>query len=90
MEEIVLIAVLLAAAVFGFLLAARLDSFMAENFRYEKEDRETGGPDSVLLTGQSSDEDIAETISRFRETHGETRILIYDPSDGDAEGTLPE
>ena len=86
MEEIVLIAVVLAAAVFGFILVAKFDKFMAENFRYEQKDHEDKSPDRVVLTEQSSDEDIAETIARFRETHGETRILIYDPSDGDADG----
>lgn len=86
METFVLIAVVLIAAAFGFLLAAKFDKFMAINFRYEQKDHATKSPDRVLLTEQSSDEDIAETIARFRETHGETRILIYDPSDGDADG----
>ena len=86
MEEIVLIAVVLAAAVFGFLLVAKFDNFMAEHFRYEQKDHEDKSPDRVVLTEQSSVEDLAEMIVRFRETHGETRILIDDRSDGDADG----
>lgn len=82
MKDIALAAGVLAAFAFGYFLMVRLDRYLSESRRYARDDSEEKQPSRVLLTEQSSEDEIGEAIARFKETHGEMRILIYDPAEG--------
>lgn len=88
MEDILLILVVIAAVVFGYFIICRLDSFLENNSQQIKkkirsEDlEENESAACVMLTDELSDEEIAGELRRFRKSHNNTRILIYEENAG--------
>ena len=80
-RDIILIISVLGVFVFGYFLMARLDKFLDENRKAIEKEEEKKEPSCILLTEEMSDEDIAEELRKFRETHEGTRIILYDGSD---------
>lgn len=78
MKDAILIVILLGSFASGFFLMGRLDSFLGRNCKTIQTANEAQEPSCVLLTEESSDEEIAEEIRRFRSCHAGLRILLYD------------
>ena len=80
-RDIILIISVLGTIVFGYFLMTRLDKFLDENRKAIEKEEEKKKPSCVMLTEEMSDEDIAEEVRKFRQTHECTRIILYDSSD---------
>ncbi|MBE6672742.1 MAG: hypothetical protein E7599_04395 [Ruminococcaceae bacterium] len=80
-RDSILIISVLGTLVFGYFLMARLDKYLDENRKAIEKEEEKKEPSCVMLTEEMSDEDIAEEVRKFRETHEGTRIILYDSSD---------
>ena len=66
---------------FGWFLMKRLDQFLAENQkRIEKETVQQQKP-CLRLNGDISPDELDETLSRFRSSHTNVKIAIYDPDE---------
>lgn len=80
-KDVCLVVLLLGMLIFGDFLMARLDKFLDENRKAIGNEAEKKAPSCIMLTDEFSDEEIAQEIRRFRETHDGTRIILYDSSD---------
>lgn len=81
LRDIILIVSVLVVFVFGYFLMARLDKLLDENRKAIEKENEKKEPSCIMLTGEMSDEEIAEEVRRFREKHESTRIVLYDSTD---------
>ena len=78
MAELLLIVNLLTVFVFGFYLISRLDRFLEENRKALLKENESCEPSKVLLPHGLSESEILCEIRRFRETHGNVDIILFD------------
>lgn len=85
MAELLLIVSLLAVFVFGFYLMSRLDRFLGENRKalLLLKENESCEPSKVLLPHGLSESEILCEIRRFRETHGNVDIILFDGQKND-------
>ena len=64
---------------FGWFLMKRLDQFLAENQKRTEEASEQQQYDPCMhLVGDISPDELEETLSRFRSSHAQVEIVIYD------------
>ena len=67
---------------FGWFLMKRLDQFLAENQKRIEEAPEQQQPEPcVHLVGNISPDELDEALSRFRSSHTNVKIAIYDPDE---------
>ena len=65
---------------FGWFLMKRLDKFLAENQkRIEEASEQQQHEPCMHLVGDTSPDELEETLSRFRSSHTHVEIVIYDP-----------
>ena len=76
LKNIILIACVLGALVFGYLLMVRLDRFLNENRKTIEAEDDKEEPARVLLTDELSDEEVR----KFRKSHKSARVVLYDSS----------
>lgn len=88
MDDVLLIIALVVMFVFGYFLMTRLDKFFIKNNRNEKNNDDTplenASASCVMLTEKLSDEEIAEELKRFRKSHRNTRIMLYEEEEADS------
>ncbi len=82
-RDALLILSVLGVFVLGYFLMARLDKFLNENRKAIQKETEKKEPSCIMLTEEMSDEDVADEVRRFREKHGNTRIVLYDSTETD-------
>lgn len=85
MKNAVIVIALVALFAFGYFLMGKLDNFLEENRRATKTERyieenesENQSASCVMLTGELTDEEIANELRRFRKKHENARIVIYE------------
>ena len=67
---------------FGWFLMKRLDQFLAENQKRIEEETVQQQPEPcVHLVGNIFPDEFEETLSRFRSSHTNVEIAIYDPDE---------
>lgn len=66
---------------FGWFLMKRLDYFLDENQKRIEEDTEQQPEPCVWLNGDISPDELDEALSRFRCSHTNVKIAIYDPDE---------
>ena len=66
---------------FGWLLMKRLDQFLAENQKRIEEETVQQQKPCLRLNGDISPDELDETLSRFRSSHTNVKIAIYDPDE---------
>ena len=82
MEDVVLIVGTAMVFLFGWFLMKRLDQFLAENQKRIEEAPEQQQPEPcVHLVGNISPDELDEALSRFRSSHTNVKIAIYDPDE---------
>ena len=78
-RDIALSISVLSVFVSGFFIMKKLDKFLDEN-RKDIKIEEKKEPSYIMLTNEMSDEEITDEIHRFRETHENIQIILYDRS----------
>lgn len=82
MEDVVLIAGTAMVFLFGWFLMKRLDRFLDENQKRIEEAPEQQQPEPcVHLVGNIPPDKLEETLFRFRSSHTNVEIAIYDPDE---------
>ena len=81
MEDSVLIAGTALMFLFGWFLMKRLDRFLDENQKRIEEETEQQPEPCVWLNGDISPDELDEALSRFRSSHTNVKIAIYDPDE---------
>lgn len=81
MEDLVLIVGTSLIFLFGWFLMKRLDYFLDENQKRIEEDTEQQPEPCVWLNGDISPDELDEALSRFRCSHTNVKIAIYDPDE---------
>lgn len=81
MRVIIPILILLGFLVLGYILMSRLDKFLEQNRNAIKTENEKQSPSCVMLSGELSDEELAEELMRFRNQHEDARVLLFSSSD---------
>lgn len=81
MEDLVLIVGPSLIFLFGWFLMKRLDYFLDENQKRIEEDTEQQPEPCVWLNGDISPDELDEALSRFRSSHTNVKIAIYDPDE---------
>ena len=67
---------------FGWFLMKRLDKFLAENQkRIEEASEQQQHEPCMHLVGDISPDELDEALSRFRSSHTNVKIAIYDPDE---------
>jgi len=80
-EDLVLIVGTSLIFLFGWFLMKRLDYFLDENQKRIEEDTEQQPEPCVWLNGDISPDELDEALSRFRCSHTNVKIAIYDPDE---------
>jgi hypothetical protein len=81
-EDVVLIAGTALMFLFGWFLMKRLDRFLDENQKRIEEVPEQQQPEPcVHLVGNIPPDKLEETLFRFRSSHTNVKIAIYDPDE---------
>lgn len=88
LRDIILLICVLGVFAFGYFLMARLDMFLYENRKYIDNEDKAEEPSCVILTENTSDKEIIEEVSKFREKHKNIRIAIYDSGDPELPGCI--
>ena len=81
MEDSVLIAGTALMFLFGRFLMKRLDRFLDENQKRIEEETEQQPEPCVWLNGDISPDELDEALYRFRSSHTNVKIAIYDPDE---------
>ena len=81
MEDLVLIVGTSLIFLFGWFLMKRLDYFLDENQKRIEEEAEQQPEPCVWLNGDISPDELDEALSRFRSSHTNVKIAIYDPDE---------
>ena len=81
MEDVVLIVGTSLIFLFGWFLMKRLDNFLDENQKRIEEETEQQPEPCVWLNGDISPDELDEALSRFRCSHTNVKIAIYDPDE---------
>lgn len=81
MEDLVLIVGTSLIFLFGWFLMKRLDYFLDENQKQIEEETEQQPEPCVWLNGDISPDELDEALSRFRSSHTNVKIAIYDPDE---------
>ena len=81
MEDLVLIVGTSLIFLFGWFLMKRLDYFLDENQKRIEEETEQQPEPCVWLNGDISPDELDEALSRFRSSHTNVKIAIYDPGE---------
>lgn len=82
MEDVVLIVGTAMVFLFGWFLMKRLDQFLAKNQKRIEEVPEQQQPEPcVHLVGNIPPDKLEETLFRFRSSHTNVKIAIYDPDE---------
>lgn len=81
MEDVVLIAGTAMVFLFGWFLMKRLDQFLAENQKRIEEETVQQQKPCLRLNGDISPDELDETLFRFRSSHTNVKIAIYDPDE---------
>ena len=81
MEDVVLIVGTSLIFLFGWFLMKRLDQFLVENQKRIEEETEQQPEPCVWLNGDISPDELDEALSRFRSSHTNVKITIYDPDE---------
>ena len=81
MEDLVLIVGTSLIFLFGWFLMKRLDYFLDENQKRIEEEPEQQPEPCVWLNGDISPDELDEALSRFRSSHTNVKIAIYDPDE---------
>lgn len=63
---------------FGWFLMKRLDQFLAENQKRIEEETVQQQKPCLRLNGDISPDELDETLFRFRSSHTNVKIAIYD------------
>ena len=66
---------------FGWFLMKRLDQFLAENQKRIEEETVQQQKPCLRLNGDISPNELDEALSRFRSSHTNVKIAIYDPDE---------
>ena len=66
---------------FGWFLMKRLDYFLDENQKRIEGETEQQPEPCVWLNGDISPDELDEALSRFRSSHTNVKIAIYDPDE---------
>ena len=66
---------------FGWFLMKRLDQFLAENQKRIEEETVQQQKPCLRLNGDISPDELDETLFRFRSSHTNVEIAIYDPDE---------
>jgi len=66
---------------FGWFLMKRLDQFLAENQKRIEEETVQQQKPCLRLNGDISPDELDETLFRFRSSHTNVKIAIYDPDE---------
>ena len=66
---------------FGWFLKKRLDQFLAENQKRIEEETVQQQKPCLRLNGDISPDELDETLFRFRSSHTNVKIAIYDPDE---------
>lgn len=78
MEDVVLIVGTAMVFLFGWFLMKRLDQFLAENQKRIEEETVQQQKPCLRLNGDISPDELDETLFRFRSSHTNVEIVIYD------------
>ena len=78
MEDVVLIVGTAMVFLFGWFLMKRLDQFLAENQKRIEEETVQQQKPCLRLNGDISPDELDETLFRFRSSHTNVKIVIYD------------
>ena len=81
MEDVVLIVGTAMVFLFGWFLMKRLDQFLAENQKRIEEETVQQQKPCLRLNGDISPDELDEALSRFRSSHTNVKIAIYDPDE---------
>ena len=81
MEDLVLIVGTSLIFLFGWFLMKRLDYFLNENQKRIEEETEQQPKPCFWLNGDISPDELDEALSRFRSSHTNVKIAIYDPDE---------
>ncbi len=81
MKEVLLVIVLIAIFGFGYFMVKKLDYFIADNYIDIEKEYEKIEPSCVMLTDELTDEEIIDEIRRFKEKHGNVKLLVFDDID---------
>ena len=81
MEDVVLIVGTAMVFLFGWFLMKRLDQFLAENQKRIEEETVQQQKPCLRLNGDISPDELDEALSRFRSSHTNVKITIYDPDE---------
>lgn len=81
MEDVVLIVGTAMVFLFGWFLMKRLDQFLAENQKRIEEETVQQQKPCLRLNGDISPDELDETLFRFRSSHTNVKIAIYDPDE---------
>lgn len=81
MEDLVLIVGTSLIFLFGWFLMKRLDYFLDENQKRIEEETEQQPEPCVWLNGDISPDELDEALYRFRSSHTNVKIAIYDPDE---------
>ena len=81
MEDVVLIVETAMVFLFGWFLMKRLDQFLAENQKRIEEETVQQQKPCLRLNGDISPDELDETLFRFRSSHTNVKIAIYDPDE---------
>lgn len=66
---------------FGWFLMKCLDQFLAENQKRIEEETVQQQKPCLRLNGDISPDELDETLFRFRSSHTNVKIAIYDPDE---------
>ena len=66
---------------FGWFLMKRLDRFLDENQKRIEEETVQQQKPCLRLNGDISPDELDETLFRFRSSHTNVKIAIYDPDE---------
>lgn len=78
MKDVLFVLALIAAAVCGYFLMKKLDRFLSGNRKAIEKESEAKAPSCVMLDPALTEDEIAEEVRRFRQTHAHVTVYLYD------------
>lgn len=83
-ENILLALVFIAVFIFGYFLMAKFDSFLENNHRHIKDEKEVQEPSYIMLSYNLTDDEIADEIKKYRQKNENISVVIYNSSSEDS------
>lgn len=87
MEDVILIIAVVAAMIFVFFIANRLNVFLEENRKAIEKENQKKEISLMFLDAENNEKAISD-IELFRQKHRDVRIVVYDESEVDLTETI--